>query len=239
MYRLIAKPFLEANLAVAIVGYRTYPDGSIQSQVNDLEAASKEIALNYPTLCSKPLALAKNEWTGTILLGHSSGAHIAILKLAQQIERWSKIKDVNSKELGINFDQVIGLSGVYSINEHFDLESGRGVEEISPMKPGCGYTMDSFDLHSPAVRLAAMSTKRSKYLKLPDMLLIHGVNDDVVPFSSAKRAANILQNWGYDNVETHYLKSTGHQDTIMHLMFGGVARDFIFSKILQLKPRDI
>lgn len=219
-------------MAVAIVGYRTYPDGSIQSQVDDLEAASKEMALKFPNLCRKPMD--RKNWVGTVLLGHSSGAHIAILKLAQQIERRSEANSeekLNAKELRIHFDQVIGLSGVYSINEHFDLESGRGVEEISPMKPGCGYTMDSFDLHSPAMRLAAMSKKRDASLELPDMILIHGMNDDVVPFSSAKRAAKILQNWGYDNVETHYLKSTGHQDTIMHLMFGGATRDFILRKI--------
>ena len=237
MYRLVAKPFLDANMAVAIVGYRTYPDGNIQDQVDDLEAASKEIFLKYPHLCQPPTTCTEPErkkWVGTSLVGHSSGAHVAMLKIVQRIECWSGNgeRKCNAKEGTLHFDKVVGISGVFSINEHFDLESGRGVEEVSPMKPGCGYSMDSFDWHSPALRLATTSSRRPKNLELPDTFFVHGMNDDVVPFSSAKRAAKILKGWGYNNIETHYLQSTGHQDTILHVMFGGPTRDLILKMIL-------
>ena len=41
MYRLVAAPFLEdLNMAVAIVGYRTFPDADVPGQVQDLERAA-------------------------------------------------------------------------------------------------------------------------------------------------------------------------------------------------------
>ena len=80
MYRLAATPFLEANMAVAIVGYRTYPDGNVQNQVDDLELASTFIATRYPHLSKRPDFVDKNEWIGVSLVGHSSGTHIAMLK---------------------------------------------------------------------------------------------------------------------------------------------------------------
>eukprot|EP00549_Striatella_unipunctata_P010133 CAMPEP_0118714992 /NCGR_PEP_ID=MMETSP0800-20121206/26578_1 /TAXON_ID=210618 ORGANISM="Striatella unipunctata, Strain CCMP2910" /NCGR_SAMPLE_ID=MMETSP0800 /ASSEMBLY_ACC=CAM_ASM_000638 /LENGTH=75 /DNA_ID=CAMNT_0006621013 /DNA_START=1 /DNA_END=225 /DNA_ORIENTATION=- len=48
MYRLLATVFLQYGYAVAIVGYRTYPDSkTIRDQVDDLEAAAHAIHTRY------------------------------------------------------------------------------------------------------------------------------------------------------------------------------------------------
>ena len=219
-------------MAVAIVGYRTYPDGNVQNQVDDLELASTFIATRYPHLSKRPDFVDKNEWIGVSLVGHSSGTHIAMLKLVQRIEKWATNKETPHHDaLTLKFDTMIGLSGVYSVQEHFDIESGRGVEELSPMKPACGFTMESFDYHSPALRLVDCSQDKLCLQSncLPDVLLVHGLDDDTVPFTSAYRAAKLFRGWGYSNLETEFLVDTGHQDLIEHLMFEGETKDVVMS----------
>ena len=101
MYRLCAVPFLRANMAVAIVGYRTYSDADVDGQVDDLEAAAVMLRRDYPHLLAPPdddpssTSMStgrggKESWTGVTLAGHSSGAHIALLLLIRRLERLRK-----------------------------------------------------------------------------------------------------------------------------------------------------
>ena len=71
LYRLTALPFLENNQAVVVVGYRTYPDGLIQDQVNDVELAIQTLASRYPLLVNKPYKMQLGDWLGINLIGHS------------------------------------------------------------------------------------------------------------------------------------------------------------------------
>ena len=161
MYRLVASRFIAQNIAVAIVGYRTYPDGDVQDQVDDLTEAAKMIQMKYPFLWKRRRGRKKEEKNnnnhdstgsdsnnrqnddhiGVCLMGHSSGSHIGMLLLVQQIEKKLKSKQNQNQRREKNeiiyFDTFVGLSGVYNIQHHFDYEAGRGVEEISPMKPAC------------------------------------------------------------------------------------------------------
>lgn len=233
---MVAKPFLDANIAVAIVGYRTYPDGNVPDQVDDLHMAATRIAMEYPHLLSKPQindgSNDNDDWVGVCLMGHSSGAHISMMYLVQLIEQ-KLHTTTNQQEHGntpsIQFDSYVGLSGVYSISDHFDYESMRGVEEISPMKPACGFSREAFDYYSPAIRLRRLL--RDNILHdhvlhslLPDILLVHGVEDDIVPFTSTSLAGLILKGCGVTNCEC-YIPVCGHSDVVMHMMLGGRARD--------------
>jgi hypothetical protein len=85
MYRLVADPFLQRGWATAIVGYRTYPDGTAQDQRDDCEQALQKLIMEYPDWCQ----------TGRVtIIGHSSGAvqaHgndcvILVLRLARVFE---------------------------------------------------------------------------------------------------------------------------------------------------------
>lgn len=239
MYRLAATPFIEANLAVAVLSYRRYPEGDIQDQVDDLELASKYIATNYPQILMKPNSVYNEDWMGFTLMGHSSGTHIALMALVQRIERWAMTSDF-SQEQTIQFDHVVGLSGVYSIGEHYDFEAARGIEEFSPMKAAAGYTTESFNNFSPASRLAKSSAlSRLQYPGiLPKLLLVHGNEDDVVPFTSAYRAAKILRGIGYGNLNLEILKM-GHQDTVLHLMFGGPTKDAVINWLQRCRDEQV
>ena len=259
MYRLVASRFIAQNIAVAIVGYRTYPDGDAQDQVNDLAEAAKMIQRKYPYLWKRRRGRKKGSYHHTIggnsnskqnddhigvcLMGHSSGSHIGMLLLVQQIEMKLRSKQYHNQQQQqqeiIEFDTFVGLSGVYNIQHHFDYEAGRGVEEISPMKPACGYTRAAFDHFSPAVKLHSLmripcssgvesddnkhdmnTTDLFMSSNIPPMLLLHGADDDVVPFTSTSEAARIIRNCGAQQCFEYYLSNTGHADVIMHFILG-------------------
>lgn len=251
MYRLVATPFLTSKIAVAIIGYRTYPDGNAQDQVNDLLEAAQTLKRLHPKLWKNQHRKNKSSSSsfGVSLIGHSSGAHIGMLLLVQIIEKQINkhlLSSSSSGKLtddGIQFDSYVGLSGVYNIQHHFDYEAGRGVEEISPMKPACGYSREAFDYYSPAIKLQTLlrgGTRRGgtgrhpnnsgdlenvvdvNMTKLiPPMLLLHGVEDDTVPFTSTSEAARIIKSCGAGHCSEYYMSKVGHSDVIMHFMLGG------------------
>lgn len=134
-YRLVAQSFLEMNLAVAIVGYRVYPDADTNSQVADLEAAKRTLMQEYPDLCG-PHRIQRS--IGFVVMGHSSGAHIALLFVVEQLKRLLQMEQEQTKldgtsnsdhsEERIMSDVFVGISGPYDISHHFDYEAARGVE---------------------------------------------------------------------------------------------------------------
>jgi len=235
MYRLVCQPFLNIGLAVAVVGYRTYPDGDVECQVRDLESASIMLNIKYPQF----MKASKNsscKWLGKCIMGHSSGAHITFLYMIKDLRKRINLATDELDNLSeglndnaINFDSFIGLSGVYSISHHFDYEAGRGVEEISPMKPACGYSRHLFEYHSPTKALNRIFLELSNsscdkgllHSLAPRILLIHGIEDKTVPFTSTSDIAYCLQACGIQDCTEHYIPKCGHADVILHLMLGG------------------
>lgn len=237
MYRLIASPFLKKNLAVAIVGYRTYPDGDAYAQIQDLESAADELARRYPSLCRD-----KSE-IGVCIIGHSSGAHISMLMIArharQKIIEWKENNQKHGYEcivpssIMMRIDSFVGLSGPYDIATHFDLEAARGLEELSPLKPANGHSREEFHKHSPAVYLrdAMSECLECEAIAidnfLPKIALIHGMEDNIVPYTATSDAARILRSCGFTKCDELYLTNTGHNDTVGQVMLGGKAQNAI------------
>lgn len=237
MYRLVAGPFMEElNMAVAIVGYRTFPDADVAGQVEDLERAADALYRERKGLFGAPQSNTSKR--NICLIGHSSGAHISLLMLVNQIER--RVTKGNHF-IGFDFTSYIGLSGPYDINHHFDYEAGRGVEELSPMKPACGFTRHSFQDNSPAPRLLSVLSRTNAESSIsgmigqyfPPCLLVHGIEDSTVPFTATSEAARIIRSCGVTECDEEYLSETGHQETVMELILGGKTRDAVmdwFSK---------
>ena len=268
-------------MAVVVVGYRSYPDGDVVDQVDDLEQAAMMLVRRYPHLNmdnikgnnnnnTKRRKKEEKDWLGCFLMGHSSGAHIAFLLIIRQIRREleliarrrssrgnvpssstqpsSSLDTILSKTI-LQFNNFVGLSGVYDINHHFDFEAGRGVEEISPMKPACGYTRESFQKHSPTVELSrlqigivgsnvsAVTNEKEmndnndgvRMSSFPRFLLIHGMHDSTVPFTSTANVAHAIRACGVSKSQCRevYLPGLEHIDVAFHLMLGGLTRDLV------------
>lgn len=240
MYRLLALPFLDLGMAVAIVGYRNYPDANAAEQVADLNRAANELLRCKSDLIER--IRHKSSSLGVCLAGHSSGAHIALWMLVDRVNHagmeMSKGSKTTIKAEKLVFDSFIGLSGVYNIDDHFDYEASRGVEELSPMKPACGMTRDNFKSSSPGIRLArtlsVMEHNRNKNLPcvdqyMPRMLLLHGMKDTTVPFSSTAECARMLRSCGVTRYSEQYLGNADHGQTVLDLMRGGQTLDCVKS----------
>ena len=186
MYRLVAAPFVQDQQQVAILGYRTYPDASVPGQVSDVKQALTCLVEKFP---NAPM----------ILMGHSSGAHILSLALVTGQLR----PEQNGMDNIIGF---IGMAGVYDIPSHYNYETQRGEDLVSPLSMACGESLSAWKSNSPT-RLLLKSTKisiddnkrpnqqavlkqqqleywKAQKSKLP-ILICHGTHDTTVPMSSS------------------------------------------------------
>ena len=244
-YRLVALTFLRVGFAVAIIGYRVYPVGDVNVQVHDIGLAFDKLCVEYPDLMSKGCHIHGNDtnrnmgdnFQGTVLVGHSSGAHISLLWIVDRLKKIMKKGEDNSGiDQGVRIvDAFIGISGPYNVSHHFDYEAARGVEEISPLKAANGLTRDLLRKNSPANQLVSFLTDvdegnnrtiLERYF--PSSLFIHGIEDETVPFTATSEACRVLRSCGLGNRCTErYIPSTGHQDAVVHLMLGGKVQNAV------------
>ena len=82
--------------------------------MDDVKLATENLLQHSPEF-------AKNDVT---IMGHSSGSNIGLLSMLDEhfLQR-------------IKIGAFISLSAVFDVVKHYEFETGRGVEEISPMKP--------------------------------------------------------------------------------------------------------
>jgi acetyl esterase/lipase len=126
----MALPFLQQGFAVAVIGHRTYPDGStIEDQVADCSLAASCLADKFPELCQR-----------VTVMGHSSGAHLAMLMIVDRAKRnmlqaQEQLAGASTRGTVLVVDVTlrfadggffVGLSGPYDISHHFDYEAARG-----------------------------------------------------------------------------------------------------------------
>lgn len=213
MYRLVASPLLRLNYSVAVIGYRTYPDTDIHGQVDDVKLAIDKLVAHSPEFSQN----------GVTIIGHSSGSNIGLLSILDP-EFLQKVK----------IGTFVSLSAVFDIVKHFEFESGRGVEEISPMKPASGGSESSFRRCSPTYQVHDFVRKHGSEL-LPKMLLIHGTLDDTVPYTSTTELCQELHK-GIDDKPSEkqrfkilILPEVGHADTVVQFMMGGETRESVLN----------
>ena len=256
MYRLIAPYFLERGFIVAVVGYRTYPCVTAITPDLDSVGGGASCLRGDSQLCDiksawdafQPVLQQvmtdhghREEWVGNVVMGHSSGAHIALLMIVDMISERLKQSDNMLGKLRIIYpDYFIGLSGPYDISNHYDFEAMRGVEQISPMKAICGGSLDNFTIASPVSRLnatflsdeiASTNLQRAQECS-PRILFVHGIEDTTVPFTATADAARSLQCYGLVHCNEVYLGKCGHQDVIMQFMLGGAAPEIVMDYLL-------
>lgn len=200
MYRLISVPFLEKGYRVAVLGYRTYPDANTDGQVDDVVRA-----VDY---------LTRDQHGPTVLMAHSSGAHLSLLAALRGSLPSSSI------------DALICKSGVYDIEEHFEHECSRGVDQISPMSPACGPTLDDWRRNSP---LRVVETvEQSVVDALPPLLFVHGETDGTVSPSVSVKCFEAVTARGKGQCDLRILEGIGHSEPVLETLLGGPTQDTIF-----------
>jgi acetyl esterase/lipase len=216
MYRLLSVPFLEKNYRTAIVGYRTYPDANIEGQVDDIVDAVQYLRQRYPS--NRPI----------VLMAHSSGAHVALTAA------------VNGRMNQI--DAIIGMSGVYDLEAHYEYERSRGLDQISPMAAANGFSTENLRRNSPVLlaqeRYAENEHAATSY-NFPPTLLLHGSSDDMALPSCSLKLQNALTAAASENnsqnsnssCQVQVLDGVGHQDTVLQTLLGGKTQTAVFQWI--------
>lgn len=247
MYRLAALPFLESNKAVAVLGYRTYPDADVDGQVEDIGLSLNVLARERPDLLDDHGKVES-------MVCHSSGSHIGLLHILEAAKASAAQKGQTMMEEAeqTQIGQFVGISGVYCIPSHYEYEKGRGVDQLSSLRAANGPGQEGFRQASPAYRLECfvgangeeqcvllddaegndgdtMPVRVKLDDHVPDMLFIHGVNDNVVQYNQTSVVVDALRSslGDPDRCEEVLLESVAHADTVIHLMFGGVTRDVV------------
>ncbi|XP_060067016.1 uncharacterized protein LOC132547270 [Ylistrum balloti] len=115
-------------------------------------------------------------------------------------------------ELGKSIKAVVGLAGIYDINDHFEHESFRGVEDVSYMARAM-YGNEHFERFSPSSLVRTLSSSVS----LPPVIMIHGTEDYIVPLSSTTKMAEAIQEI-YGDVTVRVLPGCDHYSVCYDIM---------------------
>ena len=219
MYRLSAAGLAKCVDAevVVLIQYKVFPHNHILEQRDDIMNAIDFI---------KSSNKWKPEWLQNadgdvrlILSGHSSGANISALAIFKAMEDGYRL-----------VDDFIGLSGVFHLYKHYLWEKARGVHLISPMR-GAAEQAGGFELCSPTRMLQSKyenaegrnedrrdgrNSLTSQRNLLPEIFILHGVDDRTVPVSSSLEFATELTLKGIQ-VEKAFLQGMDHATPVMEL----------------------
>lgn len=195
-----------------LIKYSYYPDASITDQRDALLRAIHYIhGPEFQRKCGLSQTDANRSNVELVVCGHSSGAHLSILSSVEMLK--TEVDSVElMKVLGGRpaIHSIIGLSGPYDLVKHFDFESGRGVQHISPMLGAAGGNIEGLARCSPDVLLftgyvqqgendESQSSSRSTKIHL-----LHGTDDGTVPHAATERMETALIQAGYKFVKGHY-----------------------------------
>ena len=202
MYRLISMPFLERNFRSVILGYRTYPEATIEGQMDDLCLAVDYFAEKYGESNSP-----------VVLMGHSSGAHISMLAALK-----GRLPTV---------DAFISASGVYDLENHIEHERRMGWDEISPMSGANGFSLESLRKNSPSRLIETMPLDLP-----PVLLLHGGDDGVLLPKNSKcfhDQLQNTIMpgREKKQNVKLEIVEGVGHQEIVLDTCLGGMTQSKI------------
>ncbi|KAK9762624.1 hypothetical protein K7432_011467 [Basidiobolus ranarum] len=221
MYTLVADTLRKQGYLVVVPDYRKYPEVKIEQIYEDVAQALVWTHKNVKKYGGNPSRIS--------VMGHSAGAHLGVQIILNDILRKMSSQTPMADTIALPpIHNLILLSGVYDIDQHFLWESYRGVEEVSGMGRVMGLTKTRFDSNSPTFILKSISSwndhkKRQFMDQLPATLIIHGELDHTVPDSSAKNFHQALSEILYDTERNPSYKfllypDMNHADPVFALM---------------------
>lgn len=229
----MAAPFLEENIDVAFLGYRTYPDGKVPDQSEDIITSVRKLEQER-FIDSK---------THITLMGHSSGSHISAMALLSSLDFRQRI------------GSFVVINGVYDVPKHYLHERKRGVERLSPMAVASVSSgkQSSFTRRQRLLRqewksqsptwLLRQSGSSSLVECFPDTLIVHGQNDTTVPMESSIRLWESLKSsTSQENkkcrIDLAILPEVDHAGVITQIMFDGVTRSTVLNWMMEGESKE-
>ncbi|XP_023198929.1 probable isoprenylcysteine alpha-carbonyl methylesterase ICMEL2 [Xiphophorus maculatus] len=209
IYCLLARQMAEElNAAVVCPDYCTYPKGNVLMMIQDIADC-----LIWAQENGQKFSFDKNN---IILVGHSAGAHLGVMTTLFLLDTREELVIESKKQQQIlqSIRGVIGMSGVYSIMDHYEHEKKRGIEYVSCMSRA----MDgekNFPYYSPVHIVQNLS--EDKLSRAPRFVLLHGNCDIVVPVESSTKFYKLLSSLS-GKVSLHLLPTVNHTEMVTDLM---------------------
>ncbi|XP_054895339.1 uncharacterized protein si:dkey-193c22.1 [Poeciliopsis prolifica] len=209
IYCLLARQMAEElDAAVVCPDYCTYPKGNVLMMIQDIADC-----LIWAQENGQTFSFDKDN---IVLVGHSAGAHLGVMTALFLLDTREDLVIETKKQQQIlqSIQGVIGLSGVYSIMDHYEHEKKRGIEYVSCMSRA----MDgekNFPHYSPMQIVQNLSD--DKLSRAPRFVLLHGNCDIVVPFESSTKFYKLLSSLS-GKVSLHLLPTVNHIEMVTDLM---------------------
>ncbi|XP_029960708.1 probable isoprenylcysteine alpha-carbonyl methylesterase ICME [Salarias fasciatus] len=209
IYCLLARRMAEELRATVICpDYWTYPKGNVLGMVQDVAdclvwAQENGRTFNFDT-------------EKVVLIGHSAGAHLCALTTLFLIDEREElfIELSQQRDVTLSIRGIIGLSGVYDIMDHYVYEQKRAVEYVSTMHKAMN-GVENFQYYSPTHLLRDLS--QDKLSRVPQMALLHGTNDVVVPHEASAKFSELLTSLSL-KVSLYLLPDLNHTEIATNLM---------------------
>nr|WP_143762024.1 alpha/beta hydrolase [Isoptericola variabilis] len=181
--------FARRGYVVAIVEHRPSDVAPFPAQVEDVRSAVRFLRANSGQYRVDPDRIA--------LWGDSSGGHLVVLAM---------VTDGVPGALGRHDDEPLGVRAVVDFY-------GPGDLSLMPEDPACDDLLGGIDPreHPDVAAPAAAAThiRPAAEQELPPLLVLHGSDDDVVPFEQSVVLGDAMTEAGH-RIELYRLEGAGH-----------------------------
>ncbi|KAI8910428.1 Alpha/Beta hydrolase protein [Gorgonomyces haynaldii] len=210
MYEPLGYTLSELGYVVVIPDYGKFPQANAEMMVQDVQLAMAWTLRNIKLYGGDP--------DNIVVLGHSAGAHLTTLAVL-----WHAHDQCLGRPNFLQLERLYGLvlvASPFDLNDHFEHEASRGVEQLGCMERLFG---KDYDRYSPTRILNGLDKRwvNSNVFNQhcpQNWLLLHTLTDIVVPFSSSFKFCSALQQNHFDGVALKHYRSPGHADLIVDLM---------------------
>jgi prenylcysteine alpha-carboxyl methylesterase len=229
LYAPVAHTLSENGYVVVVPDYSIYPKGTAEDMIYDTEKVIEWVMAHIEEY--------GGDSSNIVLVSHSAGAHLSVLTIVNHairgVQLQARQRSLSSSEMTKESSQLhkirgmVMLSGPYDISDHYIFESERGVEEISCMGRLFGNSKELFDKHSPIKLLdrEIINGPLKEYLPR-SWLLLHSLQDKIVPFISSSKLYDRLEAAGIPHLVLKSEKDSEHAKHIFDLFLGN-GQDFL------------
>ncbi|QDZ17565.1 isoprenylcysteine alpha-carbonyl methylesterase ICME [Chloropicon primus] len=195
---LFGKVLSKEGVLVVSLDYRNFPQGRIKEMLEDVDRGIGWVINNIHKYGGDP--------TNVCLVGQSAGAHLSSLALIECAEKLHLAGGKGSGKASSWTPQqikaFIGVSGAYDMDRLSDHLNSRGLHLslLNAIMSVNGATC--FEDISPATRIFNYVEEPDKYSSvvdsLPPVTLLHGKDDDSIPYEHAEEFGHVLERAGVE-----------------------------------------
>ncbi|EGG05339.1 lipase [Melampsora larici-populina 98AG31] len=229
LYIQLALRFRRLGFCVVVPNFTQFPEGRCEDSIADIRQALAWV--------QRSAHQYGGDGNRVYLLGHGSGAHLALLTVVQDAVIHSRDhapsqamipsglnRLTHSNDQYTTSNQIEGLilmSGIYDPIKQVRIEAKLGWEMVSTLRRALGPSHAQTLLNSPNHLLFA-SKDFLQVDRLPSkVLLIHGGRDTNVPIVQSVLCKTLLVGIGLKEVRLRAYRELGHLDSLLSIMIDG------------------